>query len=200
MASGERRALPQRGKQCKVWRNVMPGRRGNATRGRSFGGGVRRTTEWIGASWALQDVAANSSALVVSFTAAQLIDHIPFTITRVVGMWMTAIDAGFVTDQDYFACLGGTVLLERARAGGIVPRPFTDLGDDNWFLHAMSGAYLEEVLTSEAASVTSQMIHFDSRAQRKVEDGDAISFIVENAVGGDTMQTSGAFRLLCKLH
>ena len=59
--------------------------------------------------------------------------------------------------------------------------------------------FLEEVLTSNAAVVTGTQMEIDSKANRKVEDGDAIVFMVEN-LGGDAMQFAMQARMLLKLH
>ena len=42
-------------------------------------------------------------------------------------------------------------------------------------------------------------MQIDSRAQRKVVDGDSIVFAAEN-VGSDTVQLNMIVRILCKLH
>ena len=171
---------------------------------RSFGGRgsstPRRSTEWIAGTRLLSDLVV-TNRIVIDFAQAELAALVPFTITRTIYSWMTAIDSSFVTDQDYFAGLGGCIVTEQARVAGVasVPAPISHMGSDVWFLHHMSMAYLEEPLTSNAASVTSRMNYIDSRGQRKVEDGEAIVFIEENQ-GGDTMQVASAVRILCKLY
>ena len=181
---------------------TMPRRR---VRGSRFAGargsGPRRKTEWIAATVSLHDLAGVSSELSTSFSQAQLASLVPFTVTRTILTVVHAIDAGFVTDQDYFCGVGVCTVRENARASGIavLPLPLADLGDDVWFAHQVFGAFLEEVLTSNAAVLTSQSFTLDSRGQRKVEDGDGIAVIVQNTAG-DAVQLALAIRILCKLH
>jgi len=165
------------------------------------GGSLRRKTEWISIFGALSDLTETSSRVRLAFSQATLAPLVPFTITRTILSWQTAVDAGFITDQDWFVAIGGLVVREPARVVGItaMQTPLSDAGDDGWFLHWTSTAFLEEVLTSNAAVMTSQMHHIDSRAQRKVEDGDAIVF-VEEVLGSDAVQTAALVRMLCKLH
>ena len=178
----------------------MPARRNGRSRSfRSAGSTTRRQTEWIGGCQGLFDLADNTRVVVLAFSQAALADLVPFTIIRTIGQWTTAIDAGFVTDQDYNVGLGGTVMLEQSRATPVVPSPIINIADDNWFLYDTSTAVLEEVLTSNAAVMVSQTRPLDSRAQRKVQDGDSIVFAAENN-GVDTARVALTLRILCKLH
>ena len=178
---------------------AMTQRRGSRFAGRD--GTIRRKTEWISAFGALVDLGDDSARIRFNFTQAQLASLVPFTITRTILHWQTVIDAGFITDQDYFVAIGGVVVREPARVAGTaaIPTPLSEAGDDGWFLHYAHGDFLEEVLTSDAAVMTSAMHHIDSRGQRKVEDGDAIVF-TEEVTGSDAVQTAALVRILCKLH
>ena len=166
---------------------------------RSAGSTTRRQTEWIGGCQAFFDLANNTRVVVLAFSQAALADLVPFTIIRTLGKWTTAIDAGFLTDQDYEVALAGTVMLEQSRATPVIPSPIVNIADDNWFMYDTSAAFLEEVVTSNAAVITSHPMVIDFRAQRKVQDGDSIVFAAEN-VGTDTVQLSLILRILCKLH
>ena len=175
--------------------------RGRSISGVRRGGGPRRATEWIAAQGTISDVAESTARVRLQFTQAQLVDLVPFTITRTIATWFVAFDADFITNQTFFAALGGMVVREPARAAGIasLPSPLAEMSDDGWFLHNVQMGFLEETLTSNAALVTGLTHLIDNRAQRKVEDGDAIVF-TEETLSGDGIQTGLALRILCKLH
>jgi len=112
---------------------------------------------------------------------------------------MTAVDAGFLTDQDYFGALGAQVVQERARSVGAtaLPRPVTEIDDDGWFLYQPFSAFMEA--SAGVDFKTSDVWMFDSKAQRKVVDGEAIVFQLQNT-GSDSVQLRLLVRVLCKLH
>jgi len=177
-----------------VGRSTFAGRSGIAK--------PRRQTEWIGTTGGIADLVTGTTGRIrLSLTAAQLAPLVPFTIIRTIATWFTAIDADFVTNQDYLASLGGIVTTESARVTGVgaMPKPLTNIADDTWFLHFTYIQFLEEVLSSNAAVITGMTHNIDNRAMRKVEDGQAISFVEEN-LGTDDCQTALSVRMLCKLH
>ena len=129
--------------------------RGGPRSFRSGGSTGRRQTEWIGGCQSFFDLASATRVSVLAFGSAALADLVPFTIVRTIGKWTTAIDAGFLTDQDYEVSLAGTVMLEQSRIAPTVPSPVINIGNDNWFMYDSSSAFLEEVVTSNAAVITS---------------------------------------------
>jgi len=146
-------------------------------------------------------VAAGVTILKLQFSAAVLEDLVPFTITRTVGMVAIATDADFITNQDMFGALGAKVVDERARVagGGSLARPLTEIVDDGWYLHQALLGFTESVVTANADFMSSLTFPFDSRAQRKVSDGEAIVFSIQNG-GTDAFQAAIIMRFLAKLH
>jgi len=168
--------------------------------GRTFGGrsGSRRKTEWIAGVSPWQTRASSSLSNVVDFSQADLAGLVPFTIIRTVGVAAIAFDEDFILDQDIFAAWGACVVRETARnvGGGALPNPLLAIGDDMWFWHQSVCEFIESSFTGRSGLA----VPIDSRAQRKVEDGDAIVFSLAVDVTSDAVEQALQVRVLCKLH
>ena len=181
----------------------MPGTRRVGSR-RMFGArasGPRRQTEWISvvAPWVTQ---SGGEQLLASFQQAALSLIVPFTITRTVGILGWAFDEDFILDQDVFGAFGCAVVRESARGqgGASIPGALANAGDDIWWTHQFFSGFAESVGGIEADIVTSQQVVIDSRAQRKVVDGDALIFTSELDSTSDDVEICLGLRILCKLH
>jgi len=164
------------------------------------GGRMRRESIWF----VLQEVqttmaAANTAVLVSQLNAAALALR-PFTVVRTRQQWFASSDQQGAV-ENYEVALGQCVVSDQAAAIGItaVPTPFTDLGSDLWFLHEIQQGrfvFISGVGALEAGKDRS----VDSRAMRKVEDGDTLITVLENSSlsAGTFNQTAG--RQLIKLH
>ena len=162
-------------------------------------GGPRRLTDWV-ASVDRTDVTAllaNSIILDSLYDATALAGR-PFTITRTIGsLWvMSDQAAAFETP---IVGLGMMVVTEKAAALGItaVPTPFTDESDDGWFVYATAVAVAD---TTNGRAASAVRIDFDSRGQRKVEDGQTMVVVLENSSAADGASYVLKFRQLIKLH
>ena len=160
--------------------------------------GPRRQTEWIGGSSPWQARASGGLFNVIDFSQADLASLVPFTITRTVGIAALAFDEDFILDQDIFAAWGGVVIQERARVAGVgsMPDPIANIGDDGWFWHQPVLEFIESVGTDRS----NKSYTIDSRAQRKVVDGDAIAFMLRLDASSDAVEQAMMVRILCKLH
>ena len=171
---------------------------------RSFirGGRSVRETQWL----ELEEVAfslpsANSAVVLLSLTTAEKALR-PFTIMRTRGMWHIESDQTAATEISQVA-LGAAVVSDQASAIGVtaVPTPEIDKASDLWFLYESiisSFVVISAIGAFEPAGVTQQ---FDSKAMRKVEDGEDVVFVVENgalAADGAIGRLTG--RVLIKLH
>jgi len=160
--------------------------------------GQRRATEWLASAdqTSAQDLAASTVAIDQALTGAQVSAISPFTITRTVGMVAVAGDQVAALEFPLMA-IGAMVVRETARAGGVgnVPTPITEEGDDGWFLY-LTAAASSGTLNGAPASI----FQFDSRAQRKVEDGDAVVWTVENSDSAAAISYWLKFRMLIKVH
>ncbi len=158
----------------------------------------RRQTEWIGSAdfTGFTTLGVGSVVLDQNLTGAQVSAISPFTIVRTVGLFAIKSDQ-VVAAEEGMAATGAMVVQEAARVAGVasIPTPIAEIGDDAWFsfqLGAWSGGPIE--------GGPVRTYHFDSRAQRKVEDGDAVVWTVENSDGAFALQYSLWFRMLIKVH
>ncbi len=159
------------------------------SRGRPGGGfqrGLRAPTQWSGFVAADATVAAGTAQTIGSFIAAA--NHPHETIVRVVGSWQ--VDGVGINGN---VALGGVVVNEPAFAAGSasMPDPITEIQDDVWaFISTVSVGTLPR-------GVGQDDIRFDSRAMRKVEEGQRLVIIMSNGTDGN-MGFSLYIRVLSK--
>ena len=167
-----------------------------------FGGrnSPRRLTEWIAATVNFTDLTSTEISNPISFSQAALAALVPFTIIRTVGVMTIAADVNFITNQIYSGAAGLQVVGDDARASGVasMASPFADAGDDSWFYHQFFHVTIDDRADSDL--VVSQSMVIDSKAQRKVVDGQAIVFFVEGGGEADGFDVAIGLRILCKLH
>ena len=166
----------------------------------SFRGGrttVRRKSLWLFITTTNTSLSsANASALIVSLNAAALALR-PFTIVRTIGELLVVSDQ-LAAAETFRAAMGFAVVSDQASAIGVtaVPTPITDAGSDLWFTFAASwGRFF--FLSASAASVSQNAVPFDSRAMRKVEDGQDVVAVIENEFAAGTTVGMSA-RMLIK--
>ena len=158
---------------------------------------LRRKTTWIAATSAWSTLGSGLTQTVVAFNQAALAPLVPFTITRTVGIASIAFDEDFILDQDIFAAWGASVVKENAvLAAGALPLPITDIGDDVWFWHQPVAEFIESTFTGRSGLG----VVINSKAQRKVVDGEAIVFRLQVDGSSDALERAMMVRILCKLH
>ncbi len=176
--------------------------RGGFTRRPSSGVAVRRKTLWSRTSF-IESVITTASTPVIlfTFTTAFLDAHVPFTIVRSRGVITLASDqsAANETQQVAFAC---AIVSEQAIAIGVtaVPTPTTDLDSDMFFVYETLN-----MQTSAAGSPGNFMIatverRIDSKAMRKVEDGEGLVGVIETGAQSQGVEVTVAMSFLLKLH
>ncbi len=166
-------------------------------------GGRKRETQWLELptiSFVL--ASANTPALLLSLTTAEKALR-PFTIMRTRGSFLTVSDQSIATE--YFdTAIGGCVVSDQAVAIGVtaVPTPTTDRASDLWFLYEETKGLFEFLTAAgfQERQGPGATQTFDSRAMRKVEEGQDVIIVAENSgeSGGATTRLSG--RQLIKLH
>ena len=163
-------------------------------------GTPRRQTEWIAATVNFVDLTATEIANVISFSQVALADLVPFTIIRTVGVITVAFDTNFITNQIISGAAGLQVVGDDARASGVasMASPFADASDDSWFYHQFFHGVVDDRADSDI--LLSQSMVIDSKAQRKVVDGQSIVFLVEGGGEADGFDVAVGLRILCKLH
>ncbi len=168
------------------------------TRGRSIISSQRRGTQWLFSadSTGTQAIGAGASVFDQSFAFAE-----PATIVRTRGTLWVASDQNAANEQP-FGALGMAVVTDQAAAIGVtaIPTPITDEGSANFFLWIPWLADFRITSTFVAEFNTFQRYEFDSKAMRKVDDGDTAVVTLENASASDGMLYIVKFRMLVKLH
>ena len=155
-------------------------------------GARRRESVWFSSAIAATTL-GSGSVILYSLNAAALAFR-PFTIIR------TILDIAIRSDQAaavevQSVAIGKAVVSDQAAAVGVtaVPTPVTDVGSDLWFLHQTMFAE-ESALTDRAKP--HGLWHIESRAMRKVLDGQTMLTILEvnGATGqGAIIRTMGRF-------
>ncbi len=162
------------------------------------GGRNIRQTRWLFIATTETTLAGAPTAVLVTSLDAAALALLPFTIVRTRGVIHIHSDqAG--ADETYGVAYGEAVVSEQAAAIGVtaVPTPVTDKGSDLWYVYESLFQHLE-VVTSASAFDEGAFKEFDSRAMRKVEEGQNIVSVVENEINGVIVTVTG--RQLIKLH
>ena len=167
---------------------------------RSSGSGRRSTgrlTEWFADPFGVDSIVLPLSSFIIhsSLTAAGLAKR-PFTITRTVGVLAVYSDQAGAVEHP-FGALGGMVVSEKAVTTGAtaVPDPVTEASSDEWFLYqSFAGPQ-----STNIAGGGPMIYQFDSRAQRKVQDGEDFVLVIANANNVDGIRYVLQTRFLVKL-
>ncbi len=155
----------------------------------------RRATQWLGSTdeTAMTQLAAGTTILDQSLAFAE-----PATIVRTRGGILLISDQAASAEQAHGA-LGMLVLSDEALAIGVtaVPKPMTNNDSDLWFLWE---PWAIGLTPASDVDVGSNWISFDSKAQRKVNDGTSVAVVIENQSSAFGCQYLIQFRMLLKLH
>ena len=167
---------------------------------RSFGGARRspgRLTEWFGSPFQVDadTLAAGAFVVQVTMTAAGLAKR-PFTITRSVGMISIFSDQAGAIEHPLGA-VGGIVVSDKAVATGAtaIPDPVTEVSSDSWFMYQSFVGPQSTALDGPGP----QHFPIDSRAQRKVGDGEQFAVVIANPSSVDGLRFIFNMRFLIKL-
>ena len=158
-------------------------------------------TRWIGFT-PLVDSLDGSGTVLISVSNAAFLELRPFTIVRTHLYWSWQSDQQ-IADEFTSAAIGIAVVSEQAVAVGVgsLPTPITDIGSDKWLLwDYMSAAFEFQSAVGTNANFEAAKNRIDSKAMRKVNDGESVVLVAEAPAfsSGLTMNTAG--RMLIKLH
>ena len=163
--------------------------------------GPRRESLWIDASTAESVLTGAPTAVLTNSLSAAGLALLPFTVVRVRGFIHIRSDQA-AASETFMGDLGMAIVSAQAEAIGItaIPTPLTDKDSDLWFVHQMVADRID--VGSGAGTGppvnTGKYIQYDSKAMRKVVDGDQLVVVVENELAGCNLTHSA--RLLLKLH
>ena len=166
-----------------------------------FSRGKRRETEWLEVEQSITTLAASGGTLTHSLTTAELAKR-PFTLIRSILHYSLGSDQLAASELQVVAA-GLAVVSTQAVAIGVtaVPTPVTDAASDLWLMHRWMSSDLSFADATGFANTVS-LFDVDSRAMRKVEDGQDLVHVLELSTGagssGASVLTMG--RLLIKVH
>ncbi len=172
---------------------------------RSFSGrarGPRRQTEWLSLAspTALSALGAGSKVQFSAGLTTVEIAKLPFTIVKTIGQLYVRSDQD-LNSEEAMGALGAAVVSQRATTVGItaLPDPVTESEADFWYLFEPWAQSIEiDAGTFGSESVTN--VRFQSSAQRKIEEGEDIAFIMANASAAFGIRFGVSLRMLIKLH
>ncbi len=164
-------------------------------------GRMRRESIWLFQGPFRQGLAAASTAVLGTSLNAAALALRPFTVVRTHLHFQVKSDQT-AASEFYQAALGMAVVSDQAVAIGItaVPTPFTDMGSDLWFLHQILQGDFTFLSGVGVMEIGGQLKDVDSRAMRKVEDGQDLVGIVETSSLSTGAVAGFAGRQLIKLH
>jgi len=146
----------------------------------------------------LSNVVAGAKSIAVLVPSSTLLDLIPFTITRTIGVVHIESDQSAASERQVGA-YGMGIVNDVAGALGItaIPGPAIDCGWSGWFVH---GYFFESILFKSAVGTQNLggNYSFDSRAQRKVSAEEDLVFVVENRGTAFDLNFGVSFRMLIK--
>ena len=163
-------------------------------------GRMRRESLWIGVGATTTTLAAASTAALINSLNAAALALRPFTVVRTRGNLFGRSDQT-VALENYGGSIGYCIVSDQASAIGVtaVPTPDTDLSSDLWFMiEHQQGVF--GFISGVGVLELGQHKDYDSRAMRKVEEGQDLVVVVEanSLVSSWTVKNVG--RILVKLH
>ncbi len=147
---------------------------------------VRRPGTWARAVDVATTVASGTKVLLTSFTLSNA--GIDETIRRAIGgIW--AASAQQAATQSFAGAVGMCVVTEAALAAGAasIPGPVTEGSDDVWFMWTPVSGQIRVVTAVGIDGTFGAWFPFDSRAMRRVQEGQAVAVMAEVPAALDGM-------------
>ncbi len=163
--------------------------------------GKRRESLWFDLVATEVTIPGASTALLILSLDAGALALRPFTIVRTYFNYHIRSDQ-VAAIEEYQTAVGMCVVSDQASAIGVtaVPTPFTDLGSDLWFVHSIMAnqfLFLDATGSNPNSGVSKDI---DSKAMRKVEDGQDVVVVLENSSISAGCVVISAGRMLIKTH
>ncbi len=164
-------------------------------------GVMRRESLWVAISGSSTALAPLTPVLLGGYSAAVLALR-PFTVVRTRGVMSVLSDQSSATES-FHSAMGMAIVSSEALAVGVtaVPTPISSQDSDLFFLYESLLGRLQNASNVGFQGAGGVWKTFDSKAMRKVEDGQDIAVSLE----GDTSPFLGSIllktgRQLIKLH
>jgi len=172
-------------------------------RGRTFARGraPRREFTWFDLPPGQIALTAAGGTILYTMTAAELARR-PITVVRTHLQIFLESDQ-LVADEFQLIAVGAAVVSDQAVAAGVgsIPTPVTDDDSDLWFLHQYFMNTFTFITGAGFQSPGGSQMEIDSKAMRKIDDGQQMVFVAELASAvssGSILTTAG--RVLIKNH
>jgi len=162
-------------------------------------GVMRRETSWASIVPTDTAVAAATAVTFLGFSAGLLALR-PFTIVRTRGYIHMTTDQVAATENQS-ASMGLAVVSDQALAIGVtaVPTPETDRSSDLFFVHeSLASRFIFSTAVAYIQGGIGRV--FDSKAMRKVEEGQDVALSVETTGVSSGIIWHKSGRILVKLH
>ena len=161
-----------------------------------------RETIWSGTGPVQVTEVAGGASILTSLAAGGLALR-PFTVVRTRGVMFIRSDIEAADEQQWMS-YGSCVVSDQASAIGVtaVPTPVTDMSSDLWFLYESIVNSFTFVSATGFDGSSGKMIQYDSKAMRKVQEGEDL--ITVDELAASTISEGAVFsvteRQLFKLH
>ncbi len=170
----------------------------------SRGGRQVRDTLWIALAPGRDTLAAASTAAFIASLDAFGLSLRPFTIVRSL-IHLSIHSDQVAASENFDAAFGMAVVSDQAVAIGVtaIPTPMTDIESDLWFFHQILHGRFEFIsgVGTDSQGVVPPGGHtFESKAMRKVEQGQDLAIVVETSAVSLGAVVYNAGRILVKLH
>ncbi len=170
-------------------RSVQRSSTRRSTPNRSWTGSFSATTATVGAA---------SKVLLGSFSLSN--SNIDETVLRTVGVISIQSDQ-VAADELQIGAFGLIIVSDLAVAAGAasIPGPITDRADDGWFVYVPFCQSLEFISAVGVLPDMATQYQFDSKAKRKIAEGQNIAIMVENANSAGAFAIMNVFRMLSQV-
>ncbi len=140
-------------------------------------------------------VNASSKVLLGSFSLSN--PGIDETLLRVRGMFSVKSDQ-VATSEDQLGSIGMILVTDTALGVGItaIPGPSADDDDDGWFIHSYFAQHFHLLTAAGFVNDLAKSYPFESKAKRKVHDGNSIAIVAENTHATHALSIAVQFRVL----
>ncbi len=161
---------------------------------------MRRESLWVDIAFGNTAFSAMGGTILFTLNAAALALR-PFTFVRWRAVLQVRSDQT-ASSEDQLGAYGIAVVSDEAVAVGVtaVPTPVTEMNSDLWFVHQI---FMHSIQVSSAVGILSpagSVYQVDSKAMRKVEDGQDVVGVGELSGAGAGFVLQDAGRALIKLH
>ncbi len=164
------------------------------------GGVQRRQTLWISIAETRSTLAAANTAIIMNSGGASVLALRPFTVVRSRGTFHVVSDQTGAL-ENFSGAFGAAIVSDQSVAIGVtaVPTPTTDASSDLWYVYeGFMGRFL--FISGVGVAQSNQFFRYDSKAMRKVEEGQQIAYMAEADSISSGLVLQHQARVLVKLH